>query len=216
MRGFVRRSIGCLLLVGVPLVLAGCKDGLAPSGSVQVFLAPTDPGVQAFVAAVVAAEAGVVSLEDVESIDVSITQVEIQRGDDPEGAGPWVSLSLESAQSIDLLSLPPEGTQIAGGTVGEGTFGMIRLFFDDATISLQDGVTVDVGGMSLSHEDNPHPLFIPSGAETGIKIPTPGFEVESGAESVTIQFDAALSVQTIDATANGFLMNPVLTAQAGG
>lgn len=216
MRGFVRRSMGCLLLAGVPVVLGGCKDALAPSGNVQVALAPDGGGAQAFAASVVAGSgAATLSLDDVESIDVTITRVEIQVAS-AEGESGWVQLPLSTSQAIDLLSLPVAGVQIAGGSVAAGTYGMVRLFFDDATLSLKEGVEVTVGQQTFSADDNPHPLLIPSGAETGVKIPTPGFQVESDTENVTVLFDDALSVQTVVATGNGLAMNPVLTAQVGG
>jgi hypothetical protein len=162
---------------------------------------------------VAAVSSGAVSLEDVASIEVTISAVQaIRRGGDEAEAGGWVDLALSAAAQnpIDLLSLPGSGIEIAAAELAPGEYGNIRIRFSDATISLN--VDLSVGPRTFAAADSPHPLFIPSGAQTGIKIPTAGFVVgDSGGETVMIEFDSALSVQTIAATGAGLLMTPVLT-----
>ncbi len=152
-----------------------------------------------------------------ESIIVTITGVQaLLRGEDEDGGG-WVYLDLtQAAQEIDLLALPESGAEIANGSLTAGSYGNIRIFYEDpASINL--AADVSVGPSDFLIINNPHDLRIPSGPQTGIKIPTASFEVnettgETTAETtLTIEFYAALSVQTVTATGSGVLMmSPVL------
>jgi hypothetical protein len=198
------------------LGLAACGNGTGPEGTGEVSVLLSQ---QVTVNSVRAAELGAssaaaVSLTDVESIVVMVTGVQaLLRGEDENGGG-WVDLELAPAAQnpIDLLTLPGSGSEIANGTLTAGNYGNIRIFYEDpASINLANDVSV--GPSDFLAADNPHDLTIPSGAQTGIKIPTAGFVVaEATVETVTIEFDAALSVQTVTATGNGeLMMSPVLT-----
>lgn len=194
------------------LVLGGCSDGLGPEGEsdARVFLSSTSSPSQAILASVAAAGAGEVSLDDVAAIEVTISGVQAVL-QDAENDGGWVALELAAAATnpIDLLSLPGSGILIANGDLAPGTYSNVRIFFESATITLQNDVTL--GGEVYAAEDSPYDLFIPSGAETGIKVPTAAFEVLEGAGGdVTIEFDATLSVGTVAVTGAGLLMEPVL------
>lgn len=198
------------------LGLAACGGGTGPEGSgdVQVLLSQRGVANSVLAAELGASGGAAISLIDVESIIVTITGVQaLLRGEDENGGG-WVDLALAPAAQnpIDLLALPGSGIEIANGTLTAGSYGNIRIFFQDpANISLAKDVSV--GPSEFLVANNAHPLRIPSGAQTGIKIPTAGFEVnETTGETLTIEFDAALSVQTVTATGNGVLMmSPVLT-----
>ena len=204
-------------LVMLSLGLAACGNGTGPEGSGDVQVLLSQRVVASSVLAADVAESGgaAISLADVESIEVTVTGVQaLLRGEDEDGGG-WVDLDLapEALNPIDLLSLPGSGLEIANGNLAVGTYGNVRIFFQDpANISLASDVSV--GPSEFLVTDNAHPLVIPSGLQTGIKIPTAGFEVDEtvAAETLTIEFDAALSVQPVTATGNGVLMmSPVLT-----
>ena len=201
-------------LVMISLGLAACGGGTGPEGSgdVQVLLSQRVAANSVLAAELGASGAAAISLADVESIIVTITGVQaLLRGEDEDGGG-WVDLGLPLGQNpIDLLSLPGSGLEIANGELAVGTYGNIRIFYEDpASINLFNNVSV--GPSDFLVADNPHDLRIPSGAQTGIKIPTAGFEVNGTGATLTIEFDAALSVQTVTATGNGVLMmSPVLT-----
>ncbi len=202
-------------LVMLSLGLAACGGGTGPEGSgdVQVLLSQRVVANSVLAAELGASGGAAISLADVESIEITVTGVQaLLRGGDEDGGG-WVDLDLTLGQNpIDLLSLPGSGLEIANGELAVGTYGNIRIFFQDpANISLANNVSV--GPSDFLVDGNPHNLRIPSGAQTGIKIPTAGFEVnETTGETLTIVFDAALSVQTVTATGNGVLMmSPVLT-----
>jgi hypothetical protein len=198
------------------LGLAACGDGTGPAGSgdVQVLLNQSVVANSVLAAEVATSGGAAISLVDVESIEVTVTRVQaLLRGEDEDGGG-WVDLALAPAaeSQIDLLSLPVSGLEIANGTLAVGTYGNVRIFFEDpANISLANDVSV--GPSEFLVAENAHDLVIPSAAQTGIKISTAGFEVDEAAgETLTIEFDAALSVQTVTATGNGVLMmSPVLT-----
>ena len=104
---------------------------------------------------------------------------------------------------------------IASDQVAAGSYNNLRIFVSSATITLANDVTV--GTETFAAADNPHELFIPSGEETGIKVPLFGVEVAADAAAdVAVAFDEQASVQTIAATGTGLLMSPVLGQEAEG
>ena len=205
--------ISTLVILG--LNLAACGNGTGPEGSgdVQVLLSQRVVA-NSVRAAELSASSAAISLADVESILVMVTGIQaLLRGEDENGGG-WVDLDLAPAAEnpIDLLTLPGSGIEIANGTLAVGDYGNVRICYEDpASINLANDVTV--GPSDFLAADNPHDLTIPSGPQTCIKIPTASFIIdEETAETLTIEFDAALSVQTVTATGNGVLMmSPVLT-----
>ena len=205
--------VSTLIILG--LGLAACGNGTGPEGSgdVQVLLSQRVVA-NSVRAAELGASSAAISLTDVESIFVVVTGVQaLLRGEDENGGG-WVDLDLAPAAEnpIDLLTLPGSGIEIANGTLVVGNYGNIRICYEDpASINLANDVTV--GPSDFLVTDNPHDLRIPSGPQTCIKIPTASFVVdEATAETLTIEFDPALSVQTVTATGNGeLMMSPALT-----
>lgn len=198
----------------VALPMAACDTtGPEGTGEARVILSSA-PAAAAVLASAVesGATAGNVSLDDVASIEVTIAGLQaILKSEDEEAGGGWVDLDLTAAATnpIDLMNLPGNGLVIANDGLPAGSYGFLRIFFESATITLVNDVTVGVETFTAA--EGPYDLFIPSGAQTGIKIPTVAFEVLEGSmEDVTIEFDASLSVQTIVATPNGLLMSPVL------
>lgn len=205
-----------VLAGGLALLVAGCGDGVGPEGSGQmnVFLTGSSSSGQAALASLSAASgtAGEVSLDDVVSIDVEVTGLQaVLASENEEEEGAWVDLALSSAAStsIDLLALPADGVMIASDQLAAGSYSNLRIFFSSATITLANDVTV--GPETFAAADSPHELFIPSGEQTGIKIPLAGVEVSAeGAADVAVGFDEEPSVQTVAATGMGLLMSPVL------
>lgn len=206
---------GALLLGGCES-LVGSNQGdetrivLTRSGSASASLAP------AFYAAVASAMPPV-ALDQIASIDITLTKVQAlpQGGDeDAEDAG-WVTLDLTAPATVNFLSLPTDaatgGLEIARGDLPEGTYGNLRLLYSAATITFKEPVTV---GRVTYPANEAIPLTIPSGKESGIKVPTASFTVtaESGT-TIKVVFDAAASVRKIIATgADKIIMPPVLTA----
>lgn len=203
---------GTLVMLSLGLVACGSGTGPEGSGDVQVLLSQRVVANSVLAAELGASGGAAISLADVESIEITVTGVQaLLRGGDEDGGG-WVDLDLTLGQNpIDLLSLPGSGLEIANGELAVGTYGNVRIFFQDpASINLANDVSVGPSDFLVG----PHDLRIPSGAQTGIKIPTAGFEVNetTGETTLMIEFDAALSVQTVTATENGVLMmSPVLT-----
>lgn len=209
-----KRSFTSLLVGGLFLGLGACGDATGPDGDAQMNVLLTGSGstAQAFLASVSgsASGAGDVSLEDVDAIEVEITRLEaILAGENEEDEGAWVELPLSASLTnpVDLLGLPAGGIEIASGEIEAGTYSNLRIFFGDATITLANDVTV--GEQTFSTADNPHDLFIPSGEQTGIKIPLFSVTIEAEAD-VVVLFDEDASVNTVAATGTGLLMEPVL------
>jgi hypothetical protein len=203
-----------VLALALAFPLTACEDVTGPgAGSLSVRLSRDDAGpTAALVAAdLVQASMGVVALDAVQSIDVTIAAIQVQ----PEGAdgasGPWVTLDLATPTSVNLLALPTEdgtGLLVATDQVEAGAYGHLRLLFSNATITFSQDVILGATTYTAGTE---YALIIPSGAQTGIKLELGGIEVpEGGAAEVELVFDAALSVGNVLATGAGIQMTPVL------
>lgn len=229
--------------LGLTLGLVGCDTGLSEpalgKGEATVVLSRAGSSASFSVALAgasqeIASALGNVPLSAVESIDVAVTRVDVllMEGADSAaadttaadttaadstsegGKSRWYSLELAEASAIDLISLATDttgGIALASGELPAGKYGNVRLFFSGATITFKEAVRV---GKATYEAGVAHDLFIPSGSQTGIKIPQARFEVGSGeAETVNVLFDASASVRNIVARGpNGILMTPVLGA----
>lgn len=181
-----------------------------------------------------------VDLEDVESITLTVDRVEVHRqGDDDseedeeteegeeesgeegeegemsasmQGNPAWISLTVEVGE-LDLLALPVEGGLMltAMEEVPAGEYRGVRLFFSDATITFAEPQPAKGNGDDLPAGE-PIPLDIPSGEQTGVKVPDAGFTVEEGGgTTAVIEFDEGTTVRNLTITGNGTVkMNPVL------
>lgn len=207
------RTLSALRAAGVTLLvftLAACDTSstLGPDGTTRVLLAPAGSGgggTAASIRASADATGGNVSLDVVESIEVTIDRLEARRVDSEE-EDPWVSLDVEE-QTVDLLALPDDGLEVARGDLESGTYENLRLFLSGSIVTFSEAVTL--GAARTFEAGVAHDLFIPSAEQTGLKIPTAQFTVGDG-ETVTIEFDADASVRTLAATGRGILMSPVL------
>lgn len=209
------RSAARLLTLALFLPLAACDDALGPDqGSLSVRMSSDDAAAAA--AAMVAADLvqatmGPVALEAVASIDVTITAIQVQREGEDEENGPWVTLDLVAPATVNLLALPTdagEGLLVATDQVDAGTYAHLRLLFSDASITLNQDVTL--GAITFT-AGTAYELTIPSGAQTGIKVQLGGIEVpDGGAAEVELLFDAATSVGNVLVTGSGLQMTPVM------
>lgn len=128
-------------------------------------------------------------------INVDIQQVEIN------GPSGWMTLSSPN-QTYDLLSLRNgvSATLANGVTLPAGRYEQMRLVLGGGnTVVLSDGST--------------QPLKVPSGMQTGIKLIV-NFEVRAGTtEDVFIDFDAAHSIQVVQAGGSGqYILRPTVRA----
>jgi len=124
-----------------------------------------------------------------DEVNVDIKEVQVNLSDDSTG---WVTLNT-TAKVYDLLTLQNNVQAVlATGTVPTGMAKKIRLILGT------NNTIVDSTGS--------HPLTIPSGSESGLKIDIDK-KLSSTFENVVIDFDAALSVTN----ENGeYKLHPVL------
>ena len=134
---------------------------------------------------------------EVKSIIVTVAKVEA------ELASGWTTL-VEKEQTIDLLTLQ-NGAFLSLGTatLPPGHVGQIRLYL------AEDGDQHAVG-----MDDQSHPLTIPSGTQSGIKL-VGGFEVPPcGVGQITLDFDGKKSLQVGGNGAGQWMLRPVLRLKA--
>ena len=112
-----------------------------------------------------------------DEVNVDLKEVRVNFRDDSAG---WVSLPT-NAGIYNLLGLQNGvDTLIAQGTVPMGTLKEIRFVLGDSN-------SIVVNGQS-------HPLTIPSGSSSGLKIKV-GKKIATSLDSLLIDFDAAMSVK---------------------
>lgn len=231
----LRTSAAAAVAAIVPLLGAcdniGAGDAMGPestSGRFEVQLQQSPDASASQISASVT-EAGIsfarISMDAVEAVNVTIDEVEVQRVQSSGGPGPWVSLNVAAGSdtagtdtvTVDLTDLPTgdSGLTVAVGDLEPGTYQNVRLYFTDAELVLSDTVTLGNGGKGKGGKTfgpGTYDLFIPSGEQTGIKVPTAGFTLEEGSSggTVTLFADTEASIQNIEITGRGFLMTPVL------
>ena len=132
----------------------------------------------------------------VEAIHLVVTEVSINGSVGDQGS--WEMLRSDSL-TVDLLTLRNGVfTDLALGTVPSGHYRQIRL-------KLGAGSTVTVDGVV-------HPLVVPSGLQSGLKIVGDFSVADGGAVVVLLDFDAAKSVHE---TGNGtWMLQPVVRIMA--
>lgn len=206
--------------------LVGCETGTGPESDseTRVLLARGTVASSSLSAAVLEADPvfarfaalGPVALSKVASIDVTITRVDaLPAAEDSETEAGWVSLDVTQGGSVNLLSLPmasEEGLTLARAELPVGTYGNLRFFLQDATITFNEPVTVGTHTFAANEKI---PLFIPSGAQTGLKTNVVFNVAEGDADDVKLIFDATASVEKIVATGAGtIILPPVMVARA--
>jgi len=133
---------------------------------------------------------------DLDEVWVNIASVEIGAG--AGDASAWIPV-MDEPRTLDLLDLQNGVTAILGDTdLAPGFYGQMRLVVESAE-AVVDGETL--------------PLFIPSSAQTGIKINL-NFEAESDVDyALVLDFDA---FESIKETGRGLMMTPVIKVQSLG
>ncbi len=196
------RAIGRLLMAGLGALLlafAGCNGSSMGSGSLSLSITDTPvDGATSVVVAFTGVEiqsAG--GMEDDESGDMGMGMG--GNGDDMGGGdgGQRLSFDFDSPRQIDLLQQQGGASAVllSGVSLPAGHYNWIRL-------------KVDAAGSSITLTDGSvHPLVIPSGGESGLKL-VHGFDVaEGGIVSFVIDFDLRKSI----VLANGrYMLKPVL------
>lgn len=232
-----RRPAGLAAAVFFGLVLTGCSGSTGPEmGRLDVIFGQVGSGLVARVSApealaALGSQLGV-PLDQVSAINVTVTSIQVHRvgaddGDGTEGTegadggdgseGPWITVDLsgdgataDGGITINLLGLPPEGIEIASAVLPSGSYNQARIFFTDATIVFSE--TVEASGVML--EAGEHPLEIPSGEQTGIKVQTGFFDVDAS-QTIGLLFDPDNSVKNIVVNANRISMTPVIIGTVG-
>jgi len=134
---------------------------------------------------------------DYDEVNVYIERVEVNREEDPEG---WITIS-EPEQAFNLIELANGAYEVLGeAQLEEGTYHQIRLVLGQT-------------GHSVVIDSVEHDLFVPSGAQTGVKLEV-NAEISEGIEYVLLlDFDAARSVvEAGQSPALDYLLQPVIKA----
>jgi hypothetical protein len=217
---FRRITRNSALVLGLALSVAACENTAGPGGEATVLLSRSgSTALSMEVLASLSGDANLASvpLSSVTSIDVVVSGVDaLPANQDENSEAAWVSLGVNGGGSFDLMKLSEAGVVLARGELAAGDYGNVRLKIASATITFNQSVTVGGSPTARTYAaDTAHQLTIPSSAQTGIKVPTAGFSIsETTGDEVTIVFDAAASVQSVQALPTGVQMSPVLTARS--
>lgn len=185
-----KRFAGLAGVMGIGLLLAGCLDGNGVGG---------DSGQQTGTISLAITDAPV---DYAESVNLLIEAVELK-----PASGPSVSHEIQDPEPINLLNLQGADARslVDDFEVPAGQYDWIRLHVN------ADGETTDNAWIVINEDPGPYmpgeyPLFIPSAAQTGLKL-VRGFTVPvDGEASFTIDLDLR---KAIIRTGNGdFMMRP--------
>lgn len=146
----MKKQLTFLIVAAIIIVISGCKKN-DPDGFGTLKLSITDAPFP---------------VEYIDSAIVTIVKVEIRNTNEDDGY-PFITI-FEGEEDLNLLELR-NGViaELAELEVPAGTYDLVRLYVDKASISVKDFSTFD--------------LKVPSGAQTGIKIfVDPGLRVEGG------------------------------------
>lgn len=138
-------------------------------------------------------------IDSADAVNVFIERVEVNNTEDEEEG--WETLS-EPQQEYNLLDLTNGATEVIGaGDLEAGTYPQIRLVLS------REGHSVEVDG-------EVHDMFVPSGAQTGIKLNIDA-EIEEDIDYVLLlDFDASRSVVEAGANEqNPYILKPVIKAK---
>jgi len=119
-------------------------------------------------------------------------------------SGDRISFDFSTPQSIDLLALQGNNSEmlLMNETIPAGEYSWIRLMVTAEKDEVMDSYLVDTNF-------DEHELWIPSGAETGLKLN--GFSVASGSfADFTIDFDLRKSVTFPPGLGGAYILRPTL------
>jgi len=134
------------------------------------------------------------------SVVVAFTGIDLQRSD-----GTLTTITFPSTHSIDLLKLQngATGALTQGASVPAGKYDWMRLKVladkntqNESTITLTDGTQF--------------PLYIPSGAETGLKLVHPFTVAQGSTTNLVIEFDLRKSVTAPPGQDPNYILKPAL------
>lgn len=162
------------------LALAGCNTGSSGSGSMSLDV--TDA-----------------PIDSAEKVNVVFNGVDIRAA-----SGTLVEITYDEPRTINLLDLQGGTTAslLDDETLTAGDYEWIRLRVD---------ATQEAGGSNIVLDSGvEHDLFIPSGAQTGLKLVS-GFTVPvNGSVAFTIDFDLRKSVVETGGPNPGYILKPAL------
>ncbi len=114
------------------------------------------------------------------------------------GQGERVTLLADEAQPFDLLTLQDGVTApLADLDIPDGTYTQLRVIVNEAASVLFEDGTVET-------------LKVPSGSQSGIKIPLPALELNEDVVEVTLDFDVSQSFVKRGNSGKGYIFKPVL------
>lgn len=205
-----------LLATAGPFVL-GCSDssGLGKPAPISVTLQQAGSVIAAPSLQIMSPQgaAGVISLSDVDSLNVRVTGVEalpvVSQPDSANDAA-WQPVSVVGNGLLNLVKLPTS-TQgvfvLATDSVPSGDYGNVRFFLQDMTIWLNKQIQV---GQIIFQPNTPYTVTMPSGAQTGLKTKA-SFTIPEGGGQVDIVFDGTATLANLTVTGTGaVVMAPVL------
>lgn len=132
---------------------------------------------------------------DYEQVNISVARVEVNNSENDEEG--WVTIS-EPNETYNILELVNgEFAILADVELETGTYKQIRLILNDENTAVIDGETYN--------------LFVPSGAQTGLKLNIDAEIIEGITYTLLLDFDANRSVVKLGAT-NEYNLKPVVRA----
>jgi hypothetical protein len=139
-----------------------------------------------------------IDLSTVEKVEVTITDVIVYPGDDddmPSANGGAIVL-LTHPETFDLLTLTDGATTLlASGEVPAGDYNRIRLEVSEATLTYKDSTEAV-------------PLKLESGK---VDVPIRFHVGKDETNAITLDFDAAASVQVNETASDTLILRPVVT-----
>lgn len=208
------------VLVLIPLagpVFLGCSDstGLGKPAPISVTLQQAGSVIAAPSLQVMSPQgpAGVISLADVDSLNVRVTQVQalpVVNQADSGSDGAWQSVEVVGNGLLNLAKLPTS-TQgafvVASDSIPSGAYGNVRFFLQDMTIWFNKQIQV---GQIIFQSNTPYTVTMPSGTQTGLKTKA-SFTLPDGGGSVAIIFDGTATLANLTITGTGSVVAaPVL------
>jgi hypothetical protein len=136
-------------------------------------------------------------VEDARHVYVSVESIQIAQSE-----GNWINIPLETDSEIDLLQLQNGATELLASLseLPAGTYGQTRLVLAE-----------EAPGRLIDNEGVEHALFIPGGAESGLKLQTAFTKVDGVPVSLTIDFDLRKSIKTAgNGSKSKYQLKPVL------
>jgi hypothetical protein len=156
----------------ISLGVAGCDDGTSPQGDASIRVLLTDA-----------------PIDYVASAWVDIGAVELIPAN---GDGPIVLTEDGTDDFVDLLDLQGAVTHtLADADIEAGEYTQIRLIVEAARVELAEGYEFNDGSVEKD-------LFIPSGAQTGIKLNLSSADGDQGSGPVTIAAGETVLVLDFD------------------